>query len=1163
MDVQSDTTDPPSSESQPSGKKKGFKLFGKRKPGSIFSIRGRGEEKDHTARSKAPEGSPESAPPDPEQEPETENPPEVRGLGENGPADEGMMMMMAAAPPRHSICSTSSAMSLSFLSRLRGGRKGGRGERQVQTVSQPSAGRQRRGIKGLFSNVKFPQNKHNKEDKVEVPPSPLLMPSRSNSVEIIKEDMTLTPRPPPRAHDSSSESEGPQPESHGRSSGAISGAPVSPSASTPLEPGDTSLSSLLADISSLLTFDSITTGGDIMADVAAEWDKASAAISARDTEETPVTAAPSSTPVRSAPVTHPFKPPSAVVSVSPAPGSSTFITVRTSSAAQRSTATPSSTLVTLTSFSTPPVMTSSLITTKQPSPYPTSTATPPKPAPIAPIKPPHSRPLTLSSTTVKPTSEAAVLAGAPAREPVRAAPTPLSIDKAAPVAYSPPSTLPFTPSDKLDSRNAPSYQSSSAKQPPYVLSNVTTGESKASVSVACPIQAKLTSFSPVVVSKTATLPPTPLPSLPASTAILAKPPCAQDLVTADRKAPSIASSFSSTPTPISSTKAPSVPAPVPNAAPIPPAYKPAAAPAHLDKTPSVPASTLSSTPRTPAPASTPPNLAPMGPTPAPDTPTPASKTPTPSSFTPTSITPAPSSLLKPHPFPYPHPPITPTPSSVTPTPVPMTCTPASKTPTPSLAIPMTCTPASKPPIPASVIPTPITPTPSSVTPTPATMTCTPASKPPIPASVIPTPITPTPASVTPTPASMTCTPASKPPIPASVIPTPITPTPASVTRTADPVVAKPAPTTPISVSPPTTTITPGPGRVQASVPASLAGTNDKAGQIKPAKREETGPATAESQQTSLPGPVKDRRTPPGKLVGLSKIPVVGGGRAGKLPVRDSHPPTHEVDGNKSPNSPTPAPTPAPTPEDERPRLSPQDGGGRVVAGVPAPKQPHHHHHQPQEESQLAQQPQHPQPPRAAAGSLRDSKIPVMHGAPPTSQQPPRSKIPTSKVPVRRLGASKPAAASATTQMRKWNIRPGSRLISVMGKLVDATQQRPCFLLGARGVRGRGGAGLHSTTRVGGSIRWWLWLRLAGEGTMWPPGARLHSVTADHIRGGEVWAGQKFVFDSQLKCCVFDAQAKRCVLDSQLKSCKFDSQLKGCMFDSQAKGLTNPRGLART
>uniref|UniRef100_A0A096MBL5 Si:ch211-244c8.4 n=1 Tax=Poecilia formosa TaxID=48698 RepID=A0A096MBL5_POEFO len=280
MDVQTENTDPPPNESQPSGKiRKGFKLFGKRKPGSIFSIRNKGDgnNKSPVIRSKTSEGLYETPAQDSEQEQEEE------ALGEDG--------VLATAPARTSISSASSAKSLGFLSLLRGGKRGA-GDRRVHTVSQPVA-RQRRGLKGLFSNVKL--RSKDKEDKEEAPPSPLLQSSRTNSVEIIKEDMTLTPKCQPRALDSpETERTGPV-QSSATTPTKTSAAQVTSAENVsttyehvsplltpepPLVPGDNSLSSLLADISSLLTFDSISGGGDIMADVEAEWGKVSSAISA-------------------------------------------------------------------------------------------------------------------------------------------------------------------------------------------------------------------------------------------------------------------------------------------------------------------------------------------------------------------------------------------------------------------------------------------------------------------------------------------------------------------------------------------------------------------------------------------------------------------------------------------------------------------------------------------------------------------------------------------------------------------------------------------------------------------------------------------------------------------------------------------------------------------
>ncbi len=324
MDVQTDNMDPPPCESQSSGKiRKGFKLFGKRKPGNIFSIRSKGDgnNKSPVNRSKTLDGLSETAAPDSEQEPDKEKGQDV-SQGEREQAEEeplGEDGVLAAAHARTSISSASSAKSLSFLSLLRGGRRGV-GDRRVHTVSQP-VGRHRRGLKGLFGNVKF--RSKDKEDKEEAPPSPLLMSSRANSVEIIKEDLTLTPKSQPRSLDSpETESYEPIKSLTTQDSTATTPSetitpqatadnvsrtnehvPPLPTSQPPLVPGDNSLSSLLADISSLLTFDSISGGGDIMADVEAEWGKASSAISAVVTEVTTSYTSLFSKPIISSPLT--------------------------------------------------------------------------------------------------------------------------------------------------------------------------------------------------------------------------------------------------------------------------------------------------------------------------------------------------------------------------------------------------------------------------------------------------------------------------------------------------------------------------------------------------------------------------------------------------------------------------------------------------------------------------------------------------------------------------------------------------------------------------------------------------------------------------------------------------------------------------------------------
>ncbi|CAB1421263.1 unnamed protein product [Pleuronectes platessa] len=311
--------DPPPGESQPSGKiRKGFKLFGKRKPGNIFSIRSKGDgnNKSPVNKGKTIDGLSDTGAPDMEPESDKEKRQEV-SQGEKEQAEEeplGEDGVMAAAAARASISSMSSAKSLSFLSLLRGGRRG-MGDRRVQTVSQP-VGRQRRGLKGLFGTVKF--RSKDKEEQEDAPPSPLLMLSRANSVEIIKEDLTLTPKFQPRSLDSP-ESESSEPLTSVTTPGREVPSPsetINPQLTAgnlnrtdelvpqpPMVPGESSLSSLLADISSLLTFDSISGGGDFMADVEAEWGKASNAISAAEREVTPSSASFFSKPTISSPVT--------------------------------------------------------------------------------------------------------------------------------------------------------------------------------------------------------------------------------------------------------------------------------------------------------------------------------------------------------------------------------------------------------------------------------------------------------------------------------------------------------------------------------------------------------------------------------------------------------------------------------------------------------------------------------------------------------------------------------------------------------------------------------------------------------------------------------------------------------------------------------------------
>ncbi|XP_019728945.1 APC membrane recruitment protein 2-like [Hippocampus comes] len=297
MDVQMENVDPPPCESQPSGKiRKGFKLFGKRKPGNIFSLK---NNKSPVTRSQTLDGLPEGAAPDSELEADKEKAREVsQGDGEHA-AEEPTGEDGVPAAARNSISSTGSTKTLRFFSRLRGARRGG-GDRKVHTVCQPST-RQRQGLKGLFGSMKL--RPKDEEDKVDAPPSPLLMSSRSNSVEIIKEDIGLTPKSQPRSLESpdkaSSESSLTQADDANRTE--KDAGPV-PAAEAPVVPAESSLGSLLDDISSLLTFESIS-GGDIMADVKAEWSKARCGPSLEAPEVSASATFPSSGPAAACPLT--------------------------------------------------------------------------------------------------------------------------------------------------------------------------------------------------------------------------------------------------------------------------------------------------------------------------------------------------------------------------------------------------------------------------------------------------------------------------------------------------------------------------------------------------------------------------------------------------------------------------------------------------------------------------------------------------------------------------------------------------------------------------------------------------------------------------------------------------------------------------------------------
>ncbi|KAA0704128.1 APC membrane recruitment protein 2 [Triplophysa tibetana] len=278
MDAQSESCEPPPCDPQPPGKiRKAFKLFSKRKPGSgvasIFSIRGKGDgvPKSPPSRSSTLDGFNEPTAPEAEAE-QVDIDQEEECQQEDAPMDEFTSgnMKTETTPTRQSISSLTSAKSLSFLNMLRKGRRGVAGERQAQTESQ-RPGRQRKGLKGLFGNIRWPSKEKEAEEEAEL--GPPLLASRSNSVEIIKESLTLTPGPTPRSAEEQelvgdqqlpTTLEGP---TSSKDAEKLSGA------AKPQK--DERLSTLLGDISSILSFDTLTPCGDILADVEAEWVKAS------------------------------------------------------------------------------------------------------------------------------------------------------------------------------------------------------------------------------------------------------------------------------------------------------------------------------------------------------------------------------------------------------------------------------------------------------------------------------------------------------------------------------------------------------------------------------------------------------------------------------------------------------------------------------------------------------------------------------------------------------------------------------------------------------------------------------------------------------------------------------------------------------------------------
>ncbi|XP_056104983.1 APC membrane recruitment protein 2 [Rhinichthys klamathensis goyatoka] len=195
MEVQNECSEPPPCDPQPPGKlnKAAFKLFGKRKSGSsmpsIFSVRNKGESTGKAAgktlelvRSKTHDGL------------ITDTPSELDGhrKEESASSDQlhaGTPDGVSNAPLRSSI-----TKSFSFFSLLR--RSSSRAGDGTTTV-----GRRGRGLKGLFSSMRWRRKPQVQEDSLEVAKEvkegDLILSSSSGSVETEK-DMTLTLEPLPQ-----------------------------------------------------------------------------------------------------------------------------------------------------------------------------------------------------------------------------------------------------------------------------------------------------------------------------------------------------------------------------------------------------------------------------------------------------------------------------------------------------------------------------------------------------------------------------------------------------------------------------------------------------------------------------------------------------------------------------------------------------------------------------------------------------------------------------------------------------------------------------------------------------------------------------------------------------------------------------------------------------
>ncbi|XP_050570261.1 APC membrane recruitment protein 2 [Cygnus atratus] len=193
MDSHCDCAEPPAAEQQPSGKinKTAFKLFKRRKSGgtmpSIFGVRskggeGKGASKAGMVRSRTHDGLADAVLESSKKE------------DQGGGDPQGKDAQSRAAGSLGVSPGSSVAKSHSFFSLLR---KNGRTENgKAENADQRAGGRQKKGLKGIFSSMRWhKKDKNGKEERGETSEiqSGLIMPgSLTASLECIKEE---TPKP--------------------------------------------------------------------------------------------------------------------------------------------------------------------------------------------------------------------------------------------------------------------------------------------------------------------------------------------------------------------------------------------------------------------------------------------------------------------------------------------------------------------------------------------------------------------------------------------------------------------------------------------------------------------------------------------------------------------------------------------------------------------------------------------------------------------------------------------------------------------------------------------------------------------------------------------------------------------------------------------------------